>query len=58
MNFSNTLNELKLIGAGDHMVLLYDNDAYNAEISAAYIASRIMRSEKCFMLPAMMIKTY
>jgi len=47
MNFSNTLEELKHIAAGDHMVLLYDNDAYNAEISAAYISSRVMRNEKC-----------
>lgn len=47
MSFSDTLKELKLITAGDHMVLLYDNDAYNAEISAAYIGSRIMRNEKC-----------
>jgi HD-GYP domain-containing protein (c-di-GMP phosphodiesterase class II) len=29
------------------MVLLYDNDIYSAEISAAYIASRVMRNEKC-----------
>ncbi len=48
MNFSNTLEELQLITPGDHMVLLYDNDAYNAEISAAYISSRVMRNEKCF----------
>lgn len=48
MDFSTTLEELKLIGAGDHMVLLYDNDSYNAEISAAYIGSRVMRNEKCF----------
>lgn len=47
MSFSNTLEELKLMGEGDHMVLLYDNDAYNAEISAAYIGSRVMRNEKC-----------
>ena len=47
MTFSDTLKELKLMAAGDHMVLLYDNDAYNAEISAAYIGSRIMRNEKC-----------
>lgn len=47
MSFSNTLQELKLIGAGDHMVLLYDNEEYNAQISAAYIGSRIMRHEKC-----------
>ena len=48
MSLFNTLEELKLIGSGDHMVLLYDNDAYNAEIIAAYIASRVMRNEKCF----------
>ncbi|HHU36501.1 MAG TPA: HD domain-containing protein [Treponema sp.] len=47
MNFSNTLKELKLISKGDHMVLLYDNDEYNAEIIAAYIGSRVMRNEKC-----------
>lgn len=47
MSFSNTLEELKLVGKGDHMVLLYDNDVYNAEISAAYIGSRVMRNEKC-----------
>lgn len=47
MSFSNTLKELKLVGAGDHMVLLYDNDIYNAEISAAYLGSRVMRNEKC-----------
>lgn len=47
MDLSNTLNELKLIASGDHMVLLYDNDTYNAEISAAYIASRVIRNEKC-----------
>ena len=48
MNFSATLEELKLIGQGDHMVLLYDNNEYNAEMSAAYISSRITRNEKCF----------
>lgn len=48
MSFSNTLDELKLIREGDHMVLLYDNDEYNAEISAAYIGSRVMRNEKVF----------
>lgn len=48
MSFSTTLKELKLIGSGDHMVLLYDNDNYNAEITAAYIGSRVMRNEKCF----------
>lgn len=48
MNFSNTLKELQLIAPGDHMVLLYNNDTYNAEISAAYIGSRVKRNEKCF----------
>ena len=47
MDFSSVLKELKLIAPGDHMVLLYDNDSYNAEISAAYIGSRVMRNEKC-----------
>ena len=46
MSLNNTLHELQLIGAGDHMVLLYDNDEYNAEISASYIGSRVLRNEK------------
>lgn len=41
MSLSTTLEELKHTGAGDHMVMLYDNDDYNAEISAAYIGSMI-----------------
>lgn len=47
MSFSSTLEELKLIAPGDHMVLLYDDNDYNAEISAAYISSRVIRNEKC-----------
>lgn len=48
MSLSTTLEELKHTGAGDHMVMLYDNDDYNAEISAAYIGSRMIKNEKCF----------
>lgn len=48
MNYSMKLEQLKLIGKGDHMVMLYDDDyIYNAEIIAAYISSRIIRNEKC-----------
>jgi len=48
MSLMSTFEKLKITSAGDHMVLLYDNDEYSSEIIAAYIASRLIKHEKCF----------
>ncbi len=43
------VDEMKLIGEGDHMVLLYDDDDdYNTDIIASFIITRLDRNEKCF----------
>lgn len=47
MSYSRIMKDLKLVTAGDHMILLYNTELANAEINAAYIASRVMRNEKC-----------
>jgi putative nucleotidyltransferase with HDIG domain len=48
MSLLSTFEKLKITGAGDHMVMLYDDDDYSSDIIAAYIGSRLVKNEKCF----------
>ena len=48
MSLMSTFEKLQITSAGDHMVLLYDDDEYSSDIIAAYVGSRLINNEKCF----------
>jgi hypothetical protein len=54
MKEKNIFKEMYRIVAGDHMVLLYDDetDDSNVSVIVSYILSRIEKNEKCFYITA------